>query len=98
MSVVATDEDLINRNLKEQARAYYDSLIEQFKRCDANDVAKLNYLHGGLDICCVLAGFAKESEIKILRKLIIEKEEKKSEKKLPPKVFEEPKSVKKKKK
>jgi hypothetical protein len=76
MSVVSTDEDLINKNLKEQARAYYDGLIEQFKRCDANDVPKLNYIHGGLDVCSVLAGLAKQSEIRLLRKLVKDKEEK----------------------
>jgi hypothetical protein len=91
MSVVATDEDLVNKNLKEQAQAVWEEIYDQYKRCDPNNHDKLKYLQGCLDCCGLFAGYSKLSEFRVFQKLVKSKEEKKGERKLPPKVYEEPK-------
>jgi hypothetical protein len=100
MSVVATDEDTINKDLREQAGAIWLEIQDQAKRCSAQDHLQRKYLQGWLDCCSIFAfKSTKSSEFRVLQKLVKSKEQKGGEKKLPPKVYEEPKpkSVKKKK-
>jgi len=89
MSVVATDEDIINKNLKEQAQVVWEEIYDQYKRCDPNNHDKLKYLQGCLDCCGLFAGYSKLSEFRVFQKLVKSKEQK-GEKRLPPKVFEQP--------